>query len=294
MLNFDPLWLEEIEKALDVYTQSDQALHETLFSSMRYSLQSGGKRLRPMLVLSFCDLCGGAWREALPFACAIEMIHTYSLIHDDLPSMDNDDLRRGKPTNHKVFGEGLAVIAGDALQALAFDVMLRKETIEACGAGKAAQAAGILARACGVYGMCGGQAIDLASEGRRIDEETLREMDREKTGALIKAAALMGCALGGANQAQREAAEEYASAVGLAFQIVDDLLDVNGDEKTVGKTLRSDAANEKSTYVSLLGEDGARKEAAALTARATEALKLFGDGAEPLKELARQLAVRTY
>ena len=293
MLNFDPSLLSQVEESLRSYVKSDIPLHDELFASMAYSLTAGGKRLRPMLLLSFCSLCGGSVQAAMPYACALEMIHTYSLIHDDLPCMDNDDLRRGKPTNHKVYGEGLAVIAGDALQALAFDVMLRPEAVEAVGADRAARAAGILAGACGAFGMCGGQAIDLAAEGKKIPVETLREMDREKTGALIMAAARMGCALAGADEKETRAAEEYAACIGLAFQIVDDLLDVCGDTGQLGKATGSDAANEKSTYVSLLGVEKARSLVQELTEQAQKAISLFGEKAGTLAALAQALASRS-
>jgi geranylgeranyl diphosphate synthase type II len=294
MLNFDQMLLKQVEEKLRSYVQSDHPLHKELFSSMEYSLMAGGKRLRPMLLLRFCSLCDGDVQAAMPFACALEMIHTYSLIHDDLPCMDDDDLRRGKPTNHKIYGEGLAVLAGDALQALAFDIMLRPETVEQVGAERAARAAGILAQACGAQGMCGGQAIDLASEGKHISMEVLQEMDREKTGALILAAARMGCELAGAGKKEREAAEEYAACIGLSFQIVDDLLDVCGETDQLGKTTGSDVQNEKSTYVSLLGVEKAREYVQKLTRQAQQAAGVFGCKADMLVELAQELEARSF
>lgn len=292
MLDWNREDFQRIEQRLAAYVDGEDALHKTLVEAMRYSLTAGGKRLRPMLTLAFCRLCGGAAEDALPFACAVEMIHTYSLIHDDLPCMDNDDLRRGHPTNHRVYGEGMAVIAGDALQALAFDVMLRPEVLAAVGAERAARAAHTLAVCAGAYGMCGGQAIDLLSEGHAIPLETLREMDNEKTGALISAAVQMGCIIAGAGAAQMAAAERYARSLGLAFQIVDDLLDLAGNAEEMGKATGSDAANGKCTYVSLLGKEKAAELAQAATAEAVAALEAFSGDTATLQRLAVELATR--
>ena len=191
-----------IENRLKDYIPQKQSLEEEVADSMRYSLNAGGKRIRPILALEFCRLCSGDAMIALPFACAVEMVHTYSLIHDDLPCMDDDDMRRGKPSNHKVYGEATALLAGDALQSLAFETMLSDEAVKAVGADKAARAAGALARAIGAYGMVGGQIIDLAYENKSADEEIIREMHRKKTGALIRAACEIGCIIGGADESQ--------------------------------------------------------------------------------------------
>lgn len=281
-----------VEERLKQYLPKENLRQSVLFEAMRYSLLAGGKRIRPILVLEFCRACGGIIETALPFACAVEMIHTYSLIHDDLPCMDNDDMRRGRPSNHKVFGEDMALLAGDALLTMAFETMLSQETVGGVGTRRAAEAAGILAGAAGAHGMVGGQVIDLQSEGKSVPIETLRVMDDCKTGALICAAAKMGCVLGGGNQTQLSAAERYAKAVGLAFQIQDDILDVTSDTKTLGKPVGSDADNKKSTYVSLLGLEEARSKVQKLTDDAVAALECFGGGAESLRNLAVQLASR--
>lgn len=286
--------LQQIEQKLESYVPTTNALYHRLLEAMRYSLLDGGKRIRPLLVLEFCRVCGGDPQKALPFACALEMIHTYSLIHDDLPCMDNDDMRRGRPSNHKAFGEDLALLAGDALLTLAFDTMLSPKTIEQVGAEPAAQAAGVLARAAGPHGMVGGQVIDLASEGHQVPLETLQTMDECKTGALILAAAEMGCILAGASEEQKQAAKQYASAIGLAFQIVDDILDVTGTTKDLGKKAGSDAENQKSTYVTLMGLEQARQTVHSLTQKAIDALNIFEDQEvkQELAELAKFLASR--
>lgn len=290
--------IQEIEKALQSYLPQllpqENDLRKTLFESMEYSLMAGGKRIRPQLVLEFCSLCGGSREQAMPFACALEMIHSYSLIHDDLPCMDDDDLRRGKPTNHKVYGEAAALLAGDALLTLAFETMLSPESIAAAGAERAARAAGELARAAGAHGMVGGQIIDLESEGKQVPLEVLEKMDEGKTGALILAACRMGCILGGASPAQMQAAEIYARSIGLAFQIQDDLLDVTGDAALLGKNTGMDSARGKSTYVSLLGVEKARETVERLTYTAIDALSVFGEEAKGLADFARALANRDH
>lgn len=287
-------YVELLEEALSASLPRGDELQKELFSSMEYSLLSGGKRIRPILVLEFCRLSGGKIPAALPFACALEMIHTYSLIHDDLPCMDNDEMRRGRRTNHLVYGESTALLAGDALLTLAFETMLSPKAIRLAGSGKAAAAAGTLARAAGALGMVGGQVIDLASEGKQIPLATLRIMDERKTGALIVAAAKMGCILGGASSEQTAAAEEYAKCIGLAFQIVDDILDVTGDSTLLGKNTGGDDLNQKSTYVSLMGMEGAKKAVRELTTEAIEALERFGGDTEYLCSFARELAVRQH
>ena len=285
-------YLEMIERKLNELLPEETSRQEELIRAMRYSLLAGGKRIRPILVLEFCRLCGGSAETALPFACAVEMVHTYSLIHDDLPCMDNDDLRRGRPSNHKVFGEAMALLAGDALLTMAFETMLSTKAVSPAGAERAAKAAGILASAAGAHGMVGGQVIDLKSEGKKISLETLKVMDEYKTGALISAAARMGCALGGAQEQQTEAARRYAGALGLAFQIVDDILDVTGDTATLGKPAGSDSENDKSTYVTLLGLENAQKAVKELTETAVSALECFGGDGEYLVSLAQRLASR--
>ena len=278
-----------IEPALVKYLDA-ASREDAVAGAMTYSLTAGGKRIRPALTLAFCRACGGDWEKALPLACALEMIHTYSLIHDDLPCMDNDDMRRGKPSCHKAFGEDTALLAGDGLLTAAFQTILSAdlpaETIR--------QADLALARAAGPAGMIGGQVMDLANEGRAVDAARLRETDMLKTGALIRAAAAMGCIAAGAPEELRKAADRYAADIGLAFQIVDDILDTVGDPAALGKAVGSDAANDKSTYVTLLGLEGAKAEAERLRASAVDALAAFGPEADALRELAGLLAGRTY
>ena len=286
------LYLSVVGDALDRYVPETSLMQSELFRAMRYSLLAGGKRIRPVLVLEFCGLCGGDQEAALPFACAVEMIHTYSLIHDDLPCMDNDAMRRGKPSNHVVYGEAQALLAGDSLLTMAFETMLSPESVRGVGAQRAAEAAGVLAAAAGAYGMAGGQAIDLMSEGKKIPMETLQKMDECKTGALIRAAAKMGCILAGAESRLVRAADEYAAAVGFAFQIVDDILDVQGDEKSLGKPIGSDREKDKSTYVSLLGMERAGNAVRGLTDTACKALHAFPGDTAYLRGFAEELAVR--
>ena len=253
-------YLPMIEEALSSYLPSKDCLQKDVVAAMEYSLMAGGKRIRPTLTLEFCRICGGDVQAALPFACAVEMIHSYSLIHDDLPCMDDSNLRRGRPSNHIQFGEDIALLAGDGLLTLAFETALAPENMELAGPQKGAEAAYLLAKAAGAEGMVGGQVIDLQHENQHAPIETLIEMDRKKTGALIQAAVQMGCAVAGASQAQREAAKQYASCIGLAFQIRDDILDVISDSKTLGKPVGSDASNHKETYTTLIGVEASQKE----------------------------------
>jgi len=256
-----------------------------LYEAMRYSLLSGGKRLRPVLTLEFARLGGLDWHRALPFGCALELVHTYSLIHDDLPCMDDDALRRGKPTNHVVFGETMATLAGDALQPEAYRLLLSADLPDAARA----EGALILARASGADGMVAGQVLDLAQQA--MDERALRELHRLKTGAMICGAAELGCAASGAPETLRRAARAYAAALGFAFQVRDDALDVIGDEATFGKPIGSDRAEGKTTFVDLFGLDGCAREVARATEEAVAALDGVEDAAF-LIELARRLAVR--
>ena len=260
-----------------------------LAEAMRYSLLAGGKRIRPILVLEFCRLAGGDLEKTLPVACAVEMLHTYSLIHDDLPCMDNDDLRRGKPTNHKVFGECTAVLAGDALQAEAFGTILRSEL----PAERRAECAELLAGAVGVDGMCCGQYLDMLGEGRTLSEEELNEINSRKTGALLVAACQIGVAAAGGTEEQKEAAGLFASCVGTAFQLRDDMLDVLSTEQELGKPIGSDAQQGKNTYMALYGAEKCEDMIRKLTNYAKECLaKSFSD-TEYLMKLADSLAVRT-
>ena len=259
-----------------------------LAESMRYSLLAGGKRIRPTLVLEFCRICGGELDAALPVACAIEMLHTYSLIHDDLPCMDNDALRRGRPTNHVVYGECTATLAGDALQAEAFGTILRS----ALPAERKARCAEYLADAVGLDGMCGGQYLDMLGEGRELSEQELIDINSRKTGALLTAACRMGVAAAGGSERQLEAASLYGAAIGAAFQIRDDMLDVLGTEQELGKPIGSDAEEKKNTYMALYGAERCAAMVAKLTAHAKDVLRgVFADTAF-LDALADSMAVR--
>ncbi len=277
-----------MEPALDRAFPPQQGREADLIDAMRYSVLDGGKRIRPALTLEFCRICGGKLEDAVPFACAIEMIHSYSLVHDDLPCMDNDLLRRGKPSTHAKYGEALALLAGDALLTRAFEVMLTAPVRP----DRAAAAAGELARQAGCLGMVGGQVIDLASEGKTVDLETLQAMDRGKTCALIEAACAMGCLIAGATEAEIEACRGFAKHLGLAFQIVDDILDVTSDPETLGKTVGKDAGSNKATYVTIFGLEEARKAAHRETEQAKDALSVFGEKAVRLRGLADMLATR--
>ncbi len=266
------------------------APQQKLLDAMRYSLLAGGKRIRPILALKFCEAAGGSLEQALPYACAVEMLHTYSLIHDDLPSIDNDDLRRGKPTNHKMFGECTATLAGDALQAAAFETILAAPLPAEVNA-----AAGLtLARAAGVLGMCGGQQLDMEGETRTLTLKEVARMNQLKTGCLLKAACVMGVLAAGVpvDAPMVNAAEHYAKAIGLAFQIRDDMLNVTSTEEEMGKPVGNDAESRKSTYVSLLGLDKCANVIAQQTAAAKEAIQGCLPDVDFLCDLADYLAGR--
>lgn len=253
---------------------------DILKQAMRYSLLSGGKRLRGCLALAACEAAGGKAEDALPFACAVEMIHAYSLIHDDLPSMDNDTLRRGKPTNHVVYGEAMAILAGDGLLSYAFEHLSSQQHPSAY------RALGILAKAAGVSGMLGGQVLDVTNEGKEPEETLVRQIHLGKTAALITAPVLAGFALAGADEAGMEMAETYGRQLGLAFQIVDDLLDLEGDAALMGKTLGKDVAEGKLTWPACVGTEKARQDAAACIDLAVAALNPLGEKALFLQTLA--------
>ena len=265
----------------------EKPVHD-LTDAMRYSTMIGGKRIRPVLVLEFCRVCGGDPDHALDLACALEMIHTSSLIHDDLPCMDNDDMRRGQPSCHKKFGENTALLAGDALEAYAFEVaagadLPAKTTVEAVK---------LLAKATGPYGMLGGQIMDVENESR--DDVTLDRLEathQKKTGALIRVACELGCIAAGASKELRAAAVEYGKNLGLAFQVCDDILDVTGNELLLGKPVGSDAEEEKATYVTLLGLDEAKETAKNYTEQAYQALEAFAENGF-LRDLTESLLTR--
>ena len=264
--------LQRVEQALGEWVVAEAPAG--LGEAMRYAVLDGGKRLRPLLVLAASEAVGGHPQAALRAACAVELIHAYSLVHDDMPCMDNDVLRRGKPTVHVKFGEARALLAGDALQALAFELLAPEDST--MPAAVQATLCRLLARAAGHAGMAGGQAIDLASVGRALDESQLREMHRRKTGSLLQGSVLMGAACGSADGAALAALADFGAAVGLAFQVVDDILDVTADSATLGKTAGKDAACDKPTYVSVLGLDASRRLARELRDQALGALARSG------------------
>jgi farnesyl diphosphate synthase len=289
--------LDAVESALNAWVPADAPAGLGL--AMRYSVLDGGKRLRPLLVLAACDAVGGLREAAMRAACAVELIHAYSLVHDDMPCMDNDVLRRGKPTVHVQFGEAQAMLAGDAMQALAFEVL----TPPADGAASEgpglvppalqARLCSLLARAAGHAGMAGGQAIDLASIGQPLGEHALRDMHHRKTGALLQASVLMGAACGPVSASAWNALSAYGDALGLAFQVVDDILDVTQASETLGKTAGKDLSNNKPTYVTVLGLDAARRHADELRDKAQAALARSGlAGATWLSLLADKVVER--
>lgn len=267
--------LEAYLDALSLFGAPDK-----LKEAMRYSLLGGGKRLRGCLLLMSCGLAGGDLNEALPFAAALEMIHAYSLIHDDLPAMDNDTLRRGKPTNHVVFGEAMAILAGDGLLTHAFEIMAASDHP------RAFRALGEIAKAAGVGGMLGGQVLDVTNEGSAPEKTLVEEIQRGKTAALLTAPVTAGLILGGADEKQIEAGRAYGYHLGMAFQIVDDILDVEGDPALMGKTLGKDAEEGKLTWPACVGISQARRDAAAHIEAAVQALSVFGGDADDLKDLA--------
>lgn len=281
-----------INDALETYLYPVADGQDIVLDAMRYSVRNGGKRVRPMLVLEFCRVCGGNVENALPFACAVEMIHTYSLIHDDLPCMDDDDMRRGKPSCHKQFGEAYALLAGDGLLTLAFETLTRAENIESSDIVRAVKALSSLS---GIRGMIGGQVIDLLSEDGKPDDALLRRIDRLKTGALIQASVRLGCiAAGVTDETILRAADVYAESIGLAFQIVDDILDVTSSTEMLGKPVGSDEKNDKVTFVKLLGLEKCKALADELTQSAVQALNdLPGDTAF-LADFANALAARKH
>ena len=280
---------ELVERALQEELANTAILDEKLRESMAYSLMAGGKRLRPILLMAAADAVGVDGTRFLPVACALEMIHTYSLIHDDLPAMDNDELRRGKPTNHVVYGEGTAILAGDALLTLAFTVILRQKDVSAEALLRVVDE---ISRAAGAEGMVGGQMLDLEAENRQISIDELRRVHMGKTGALFRAALRSGAILAGAAEDQLEALTAYANHFGLAFQITDDILDVIGTAEEIGKPVGSDEKNHKSTYVSLTSLEGAQDLARRTVQEAESDLYIFGERAAFLHELVGYLVNR--
>jgi geranylgeranyl diphosphate synthase type II len=280
-----------VERALASTVAASNGAAARLFESMRYSLLDGGKRLRPILALASCEAVGGPLENAIEFACAIEMIHTYSLIHDDLPCMDDDDLRRGRPTNHKVYGDAIATLAGDALLTDAFGVVARSEMARREPA-IAARTLAELSEAAGSSGMVAGQVIDLLGEGVQMNLEQVEYLHSKKTGALFLVSVRGGARLGGASEAQLKSLGDYARALGLCFQVVDDLLDVEASTEQMGKRTHKDEAAGKNTYPVLIGVDATRKLARDLQRRATTALAQFDDRANPLRAIAAYVVER--
>lgn len=272
-----------IEKALEGYLPVANKPPLPLHQAMRYSVFSGGKRLRPVLAMASFELVRGKGNVILPVACALELIHTYSLIHDDLPSMDDDDLRRGKPTLHKVFGEGMAILAGDALHALAFELLSKTKNPELISE---------IAFAIGTYGMVGGQAADLQAEGKKVAISQVNFIHSHKTGALMKASVRAGAILGGARGEKFKALTSYGEKFGLAFQIIDDILDATGREEKLGKRTHADRSKDKATYPKILGVKKSKNMARRLLEEAKAELKIFGDDGNILKELADYMIER--
>ncbi len=279
---------QELENILPNEDEKPIRLHK----AMRYSVLAGGKRLRPALTITTADLISDKGKEVLAAACAIELIHTYSLIHDDLPSMDDDEIRRGKPTNHLVFGNGIAILAGDALLTYAFEIMSGLDNFKQSDILKASNE---LAIAAGNQGMVGGQVADILAEGKTINKAELDYIHRNKTGALLKASVKIGAILAGANPKEIKALTEYAEEIGLAFQIVDDILDIEGDSEKLGKDAGSDLARDKATFPALYGLEEAKKLAKQKQAKAKQALEIFSNNkADLLAELADYIVERSY
>lgn len=283
---------KRVDSCLEALFSPPRPQLERLYQAMRYSVMNGGKRVRPLLVYAACEALEGGSAQADGAACAVELIHAYSLVHDDLPAMDDDDLRRGQPTTHKAFDEACAILAGDGLQSLAFSALLdpRLNTQDAATSLAMVRA---LAEAAGSAGMVGGQAIDLGSVGLKLDQQALEYMHRHKTGALIEASVRLGALASGHADADKLAAlQRYAQAIGLAFQVQDDILDVESDTVTLGKHQGADIARDKPTYPALLGMDAAKAYALELRDQALDAVAPFGAAAEPLRQLARFIVER--
>lgn len=290
------LWLEDkvktVENALRNNFVIKEGIEQQIYDAMEYSLFAGGKRLRPVIMLGVHEIYRNNNQAVLPFACAIEMIHTYSLIHDDLPAMDDDDYRRGKLSNHKKFGEAIAILAGDGLLNMAFEVMLRESLKLDIDKALLLKAISTIADSSGTKGMIGGQVVDMFCEESINNISDLEYLHRHKTGAIIKSSAIVGGLLGGASEDELTNIEKFADKLGLAFQIQDDILDVEGNEEKLGKPIGSDADNNKKTYVSMIGLDESKKLQEKLTNEAIEALSIFGDKANMLVELCKYLLSR--
>jgi geranylgeranyl diphosphate synthase type II len=287
---------EMVDSALERYLPKKEELTSNLHKAMQHSLFAGGKRIRPILSIASFEAVGGKGEKIIPFACALEMIHTYSLIHDDLPAIDNDDYRRGKPTCHKAFGEAIAILAGDGLLTEAFKLMTNQpvENHLSSDGGVVLGLINEVAQAAGVLGMVGGQVVDIESEGKAVDLRTVQYIHTRKTGAMILASVRVGAKLGGANEEILKALTRYGESLGLAFQIVDDILNVEGEADLMGKKTGSDLSKGKATYPSVLGVEESKKRAKELVRLAVDALKPLGPEADPLREIAHFVAAREY
>lgn len=285
-------YVEVVNTALNDFVQERNTPEKTIYSAMKYSLMAGGKRLRPVLALAVTEMLEGNMVEVLPYACAVEMIHTYSLIHDDLPAMDNDDYRRGRLTNHKVYGEAMAILAGDALLNCAFETMADAAALHGDKIIQKVKAMSIIAASAGTRGMIGGQVVDLESEGKAIPEGLLEYMHKCKTGALIKAPIMAAAVMADADAESMRSLELFAEKIGLAFQIKDDIMDVEGSLEEMGKASGSDKANGKSTFVTLYGLDKSKEMLCTITNEALQCLEKFGRKAEFLIQLAEYLMRR--
>jgi len=289
-------FFDKVNKALSGLIDENGSLEKTIYGAMNYSLMAGGKRLRPILSLAVCEMLDGNLDEVMPYACALEMIHTYSLIHDDLPAMDNDDYRRGRLTNHKVFGEAKAILAGDALLNYAFEYMLECaldiKSVKNYNLEDNVKAISYIAKAAGVNGMIGGQVIDIESEGIQVTNEHLEYMHKHKTGALIRAAVMIPAILSESDDEKKKALEKYSANIGLAFQVKDDILDSEGDFKLMGKGIGKDANVGKSTFVSFYGINTSLEILRKLIQDALDSLQIFGAKACFLKGLAAYIAER--
>jgi len=281
-----------IEEALDRFFPRPEGPASDVIKAMRYSLFAGGKRLRPILCMAGTSAVGGNERDVLPVACALELIHTYSLIHDDLPAMDDDDMRRGKPTSHRVFGEALAVLAGDGLLTEAFHLMSRRDLSGSLSPHALLQVIPMIASAAGYQGMVGGQVVDIQSEGKEVEPSLVEFIHTHKTGALITASVTSGALMGGGTDEQVEAIRTYGKKIGLAFQIADDILDIEGDTQTLGKGVGNDARKGKMTYPHVLGLSRSKEIQRAMIKGAVEALKSFDHCADPLREIALYIIER--
>ena len=281
-----------VDAALDDFFPESDGLTSDLTKAMRYSLFAGGKRLRPILCMAGADAVGGSGSDVLPVACGLELIHTYSLIHDDLPLMDDDDLRRGKPTNHKVFGEAIALLAGDGLLTQAFSVMTSPEISDRIPPQTLLRAIRLIARAAGPEGMVGGQAVDIQWEGKEAEFSVVKFMHAHKTGAMITASVASGAILGGADESRLRAITSYGEKIGLAFQISDDILDIEGDSETMGKRAGADEEKGKMTYPAVLGLDKSKIIQLDLIQEALQELQEFDGRAEPLRRVAHYIIER--